>query len=1413
MKKLVLLTSLFLIWGSLAYAQCVNDTLLIVETVCHDECVEINNTDFCVDGFYIVQVANGCDTTLYILDLTVLPRLETYLDEVVCAGECLDYNGTELCQSGSYEFEFITSLGCDSTVTLNLEVLQDSPQITIGNTGPLNCINNPVFLLASSSIPNSSYFWEGPGIDSNNENEQYPQVALPGIYTVYVTSPQGCASIESVEVFGYLDGPEVSISGNDLINCNNLSNTIIASTNEPNVTYEWIGPNGFSSNSNEIQVSEMGEYVLTVETEIGCSTTEIVEVVENDEPLFVDAGPNTHIQCNFVMVLEAPGAAGDNLIYEWTTNDGSMIGGINTLSLSINASGTYTLTVYDLDTGCSGSDDVIVYNSLAVITEDFLVLDCNNSILQIDASESYDGVDAYIQWTTVTGNIVDGENTLTPTIDAPGTYQLVIIRPGCISFAIAVVIEDIDVPDITIDSDGSTITCNSNLELTAVSNTPNLNYLWYLDGNLISEEEMITATEAGLYEVFVSGTNGCTNSASIDVTTDLEPQAIILYGDTHLDCNLNGVGTLNVFASGPFDQYLFNWTTQGGTILSNSNTQSISILGAGTYCIEITNPLNGCTLIDCEEITAISPIDLNITSMDASCNNSNDGFIEVEVEGGTLPYVYEWSNGATTSGIYDLTPGTYLVTVTDANDCFDYGTVEIGVSSNSLIVANAGDDGFFDCLTNLLVLNGGNSDYPNDATFEWTTLDGEIIDGANTLFPTVGMPGTYLLTITDIFGCDDTDEVVVFETIANAGPGQVIDCNNSSVQLDGSQSQNGATYLWTTDDGNIVDGETTLNPTVNEIGTYTLTVTSQNGCTASSAAEVAGDFSQPDLSANNIQQPSCVDPVQLNANSNDPGTIFEWFDDQNQSLGMDAEVLEPGAYTVVAAGVNGCTSETTISVTDNRAYPEGAYPSIQYLNCFNGNPLLLDFDIVSPDNVDVQWTTANGNIVANQGSSILVDQAGNYDVLMTETNGGCESNASIEVVEGGVAITSSSTNTSCGMDDGTASVSTTGINNPVYEWSNGATTSSVSGLAPGIYSVTISSTNGSCEEVRSFEILQDPSCLAVISGYVYNDDATLSCDPDGDVIGQVDVTVHLLPDDVYTSTDVNGYYEFLVPSGDYTVKALPVSPYVVICPDNEEINITIDPGDPESTDNNFFLDILSNFDLYGYGSSSAAAPGQNQYYQITYCNNGFQTIDGTLVFTHDPLLTGFDPDASGATSYDPATYTATWEFEDLSFFECEFINFTLFVPENVPDGTVLQSLMVVQPTLGDISPSNNTYSWTKTVHDPSPNSITGNDDDDDGVVESFESDLSKGGETFKLLQNQPNPFKNLTIIPFYLNNDEPARLIILDMNGRLIKEYDGFSQGYNEVKVGDEELDGNGIYYYQLVTKNTTATEKMVLIK
>ncbi|MBP7184459.1 MAG: T9SS type A sorting domain-containing protein [Saprospiraceae bacterium] len=85
--------------------------------------------------------------------------------------------------------------------------------------------------------------------------------------------------------------------------------------------------------------------------------------------------------------------------------------------------------------------------------------------------------------------------------------------------------------------------------------------------------------------------------------------------------------------------------------------------------------------------------------------------------------------------------------------------------------------------------------------------------------------------------------------------------------------------------------------------------------------------------------------------------------------------------------------------------------------------------------------------------------------------------------------------------------------------------------------------------------------------------------------------------------------------------------------------------------------------------------------------------------------------------------------------------------------------------------------------------------------------------TFELFQNQPNPFKNETIIGFNLPESSSATLSVFDMSGKLIKSVAGdYKKGYNEIKLNKNELNSSGMLYYQLETKSNTATKKMLLV-
>ncbi len=118
----------------------------------------------------------------------------------------------------------------------------------------------------------------------------------------------------------------------------------------------------------------------------------------------------------------------------------------------------------------------------------------------------------------------------------------------------------------------------------------------------------------------------------------------------------------------------------------------------------------------------------------------------------------------------------------------------------------------------------------------------------------------------------------------------------------------------------------------------------------------------------------------------------------------------------------------------------------------------------------------------------------------------------------------------------------------------------------------------------------------------------------------------------------------------------------------------------------------------------------------------------------------------------------------------------------------------------------NTSSTTATF-----NAFMSNSDLDDHAA-----DLELGVDesaTMTLLQNRPNPFSNETLIGFNLPEATEATLTIYDLNGRILKVFNGdYAQGLNEVKVNRSELGGTGVLYYTLRTQNETATKVMVII-
>ena len=196
---------------------------------------------------------------------------------------------------------------------------------------------------------------------------------------------------------------------------------------------------------------------------------------------------------------------------------------------------------------------------------------------------------------------------------------------------------------------------------------------------------------------------------------------------------------------------------------------------------------------------------------------------------------------------------------------------------------SAGPDGAVSCKNPTTTLTGTSSLDPN-GTYHWTTSDGNIVGDPDQKTITVDRAGTYQVEVEGATGCSNTDTAVVTQDFTkpnvSAGDDKVLTCSVTSVQLSGSSSTPGATFLWTTLDGHIVSGANTATPTVDAPGTYHLVVTNPaNGCFDGDDAAVTSNVTPPALniekkSANENANPQTVSLGFVG--SAPAGVTFQW---------------------------------------------------------------------------------------------------------------------------------------------------------------------------------------------------------------------------------------------------------------------------------------------------------------------------------------------------------------------------------------------------------------------------------------------------------------------------------------------------------------------------------------------------------
>jgi gliding motility-associated-like protein len=996
-------------------------------------------------GVYTVTVTapgNGC-TIIREVDVTEIPTpapiidggpylCEGTTDTLVVQGNYDTYSWVGLSadsflvidQPGNYLLRVTDPFGCQGDTTLTIEeVPAQQPQIA---SPPGLCPDGDATLALNESW--SAYQWSDGSIDS------LLVVDSTGNYAVTVTDTFGCSYFADTELLA-IDAPLPEVDG-DTVFCDGGSSLLLTVQNYEG--YLW----STGDTTNTITVEEGGTYLVTVTAANGCTGIDSLQVNEYD-PLALDVaivnaeslcagdtvfafvdqmypsyiwsngatGPAAAIAeagsysvtvtddrgCTAVDSIQVdaflppepeifgpaglcPDASGVLSVAPFVSVDW---GGTNQdFTLPISAPGTYSVTVVD-ENGCIGADTL----DIAAFAEPEPQIGGDTSLCEGGAVSLFvEGLYASLSW--------DGGSTDSIlVVNAPGTYGVTVTsQEGCTGSTDAVVAEFSN-PQLTLDEEAA-FCANSSVEISA-----NGTYTTYNWSNGATTATTVVDS-AGIYQLEVTNEFGCTATDDILVQEEAVPvsglagpYAFCENEDTEIQAN-----------TGYAD---YQWSVPG-------NGPSVTVDAAGTYYVTITGA-NNCVTID-SAVAETLPLPVpEILGGPSLCIGSS-----LELSANAIYATYSWE-GAVNAPTLDVSmPGTYGLTVTDANGCT--GTTDTEITEVPLPEANLPDSAAF-CTNGSVDLEAA----PGFAQYSWSTGDTSAVVEATT-------PGLYYLTVTDANSCQDSFAVTVAENplpdINLQGPTTF--CEGDSITLSVAPAEY-PFVTWST-------GSEEAEATISAPGVYQVSVLDLNGCIRDSVFTVEAlplpmlEIVGPDFICAN-------DSATLQAT---PGlTDYSWSSGATTS---EIVVDSTASYLVTAAGANGCsnTANFEFEVID---LPDVPLPdSARY--CEDGSVVI---GVPEINGLAYEWATGE------TASEIEVDAPGSY-ILTATTPEGCTTQSAVaveEIPEPEAVITGD-----LSVCPGEANALSVADNDYTFLWSTGDTTSQISVSDPQAYMVTVTDAFG-----------------------------------------------------------------------------------------------------------------------------------------------------------------------------------------------------------------------------------------------------------------------------------------------------------------------------------------------------------------
>ena len=844
----------------------------------------------------------------------------------------------DVSSAGNYTVTVIGDNGCTASADVVVTEDKSEPTVTAGG-GTLTCLNSTVTLNVASS--GSIVGWTGPnGFSSSLAT---PSVSLPGIYTVTVEGPNGCTASATAVVDEDKVIPEVSATGGT-ITCSTTSVTLGVNTSARIVG--WSGPGGFTSGLANPTVFNSGTYTVTVQAENGCTATATAVVNEDTVSPTVQAtgGSISCAQGSVILSVTTNGS-----VVGWTGPNGFASSEINP---SVSAAGTYTVTVVGTN-GCTATASTTVNadNTPPSVSASGGTITCISTQVTLNANSA----GTVLGWTGPNGF---SSNETSPSVSVAGVYTVTVEGPnGCTATATATVVSDTVSPSVS--AAGGTITCQE--ETVFLSVTTNGTVVSWTGPNGFSSTQANPAVSTpGSYTVTVRGSNGCTATATAQVSGDNTAPSVTANGGV-ISCN-SVSATLSVTTTGT----IIGWTGPNGF---TSNEASPVVFQSGIYTVTVQGA-NGCTSTSTATVTGdTTPPTVSAVGGTISCDVAGLS-LSLTTNGSVLEWTGPNGFSSTQTNPVVSVPGTYTVTVSAANGCTATATATVIEDNNLPTVSVSG--GTITCATTSVTLTANTS----ALIIGWTGPNGFTSNEAN---PSVTVPGNYTVTVQGANGCTASATATVSEdatTPSVSATGGVITCSNVSVTL--GATSNATIIGWTGPNG---FSSNEVSPTVSATGIYTVTVQNASGCTASASAEVTAEVDAPSIQANVTGLITCEGGLAtLSATTN--GSITSWTGPNGFATAESSpQVSVAGTYTVSVIGSNGCTNSASVVVES-----ESCTPEIKLTKLTNGRnidnqkaPIVL----VGFEEMSVTWTyeVENTGNVDLTNVVVMDDQEGQVCVI------------------------------------------------------------------------------------------------------------------------------------------------------------------------------------------------------------------------------------------------------------------------------------------------------------------------------------------------------------------------------------------------------------------------------------------------